>query len=201
MADAIAGFNETPARGPYTLALGNSALYLSLPHASGTSGAAAAIVAKIRAMVSDGTAASYLPPSYRNDPAMIAGYKSQLLATAHLLANPEAPSLETPWATGPGAWAFLLHPLSRGTVRLNLTDPLSQPALDYRAGTNPLDFDQHLAHVRFLRKIITTPTMRRLGAVETAPGSSVQSDAQLIEFVKDSIILSFQHPYGFSSSH
>ncbi|KAK0738133.1 GMC oxidoreductase-domain-containing protein [Schizothecium vesticola] len=36
--------------------------------------------------------------------------------------------LETPWAIGTTAWAFLLHPLSRGTVRLDPADEISPGA-------------------------------------------------------------------------
>jgi len=149
-------------------------------------------------MVADGSAASYLPAGsdYRSNPDMVRGYTSQLLALADLLENPNAPSLERPWATGTTAWSFLLHPLSRGTVRLNLTDSLGQPLLDYRTGSNPVDFDLHLAHVRFLRSLVGTPTMQHYGAVEVAPGPTVpnDNDAALIDYVKDQIVLSFMHP-------
>ena len=191
LADAVAKFNETPARGPYTLALGNTAAYVSLPHMTATY---KTIVSKIRSMVLDGSAASYLPLDDQAVPAMVAGYKAQLLALASLLSNAEAPSIETPSSTGQTAFAFILHPLSRGTVRLNQSDHLAQPVLDYRAGTNPVDWDLHLAHVRFLRKLISTPTQQKYGAVETSPGAAVQDDADLLEYIKDQIILSFQHP-------
>lgn len=122
--------------------MGNSATYAALPHAINKY---KAISKKMRDIVANGTAASYLPPDLESDPSVIAGYRAQLSVLADLFSNPGAPTLETPWSTGPGAWSFLLHPLSRGTVRLNLTDPLEQPILDYRAGTNPMDFDVHLA--------------------------------------------------------
>ncbi|KAH6640238.1 hypothetical protein F5144DRAFT_639764 [Chaetomium tenue] len=166
--DAIAGFDEAPARGPYTLAGGNSAIFVSLPHVTPNH---ATITAQIRAM---------------------------LLAIANLLDNPDAPSLETPWATGqaPGtAWSFLLHPLSRGTVRLDLTNPLEQPILDYRAGTNPVDAVVQLAQVRYLRGLLDTPTMQARGAVEIAPGAAVAGDdAALEQYVRTKSTLSFMHP-------
>jgi len=194
-ADAIAGFNETPARGPYTLSLGNSAIYVSLPHMNSKY---ATIISKIRKAVSSGAAASYLSPEYRSIPAMVAGYNSQLLALADLLSNPEAPNLESPWATSTApvtVWSFLLHPLSRGTVRLNLTAPLAQPLLDYRMGSNPHDFDLHMTGVRFLRRLLETPTMKKYGATEIQPGAAVAgNDTALVEYVKNQIILSFQHP-------
>ncbi|KAK4238678.1 GMC oxidoreductase [Achaetomium macrosporum] len=195
--DAIAAFNATPAGGPYTLAGGNSAIYVSLPHMTPNY---TTIVSKIRQMATSNSAASYLPPDLQSESSIIAGYHAQLLALANLLSNRAAPSLETPWATsefpaGTAAWSFLLHPLSRGTVRLNLTDPLAPPVLDYRAGSNPVDFDMHLAQVRYLRRLLETPTMQQHGATETGPGADVAGDDEaLVEYVKQQIVLSFMHP-------
>ena len=194
-ANATAAFDETPARGPYTQAGGNSAIFVSLPHMHPHH---AGITGKIRAMVANGTAASYLPPDYASNPAMIAGYEAQLMALANLLDSPEAASLETPWATSMApatAWSFLLHPLSRGTVRLDPTDHLSQPLVDYRAGSNPVDFDIQRAQVRYLRRLLDTPTMKSYGATEMVPGATVAaSDSALTTYIKDQSILSFMHP-------
>jgi choline dehydrogenase len=190
-ADAAAGFNETPARGPYTLAMGNSAIYVSLPNMTADY---MTIVESIRSTASDGSAAAYLPADYVSDPTLIAGYLRQLFVLADFYANSKAPSIETPWATGTSFRAFLLHPLTRGTVRLNLTDHLAQPILDYRAGAHPVDFDIHIAHLKFLRRTLDTPTMQRYGTVETGPGLAVQSDEALHEYIKDSMTLSFLHP-------
>ncbi|KAK3391183.1 hypothetical protein B0H63DRAFT_558035 [Podospora didyma] len=194
-ANATAGFDQIPATGPYTLAGGNSAIFVPLPNITANY---TSITSKIRALVASNSAASYLPPGpdYASSPEMVAGYKAQLIALANLLDNPRAPSIETPWATGQIAWAFLLHPLSRGTVRLNLTDHLAQPILDYRAASNPIDIDIHLAHMRFLRRITKTDTMQQYGAYETAPGPAVSDDdeAALTEYIKKTIVLSFMHP-------
>ncbi|KAK0755066.1 GMC oxidoreductase-like protein [Schizothecium vesticola] len=196
-AEATAAFSQTPAEGPYTLAGGNSAIFVSLPHMTAQY---KTITKKIRKMATDGSASAYLPPDIRTDPAMKAGYKQQLLVLAELLENPDSPSLESPWATSeaPGgamALSFLLHPLSRGTVRLNLSSPLDQPILDYRAGSNPVDFDLHLAQVRFLRRLFNTTTLQGLGATETAPGAAVAADdAALKGYVKQAAYLSFMHP-------
>ncbi|CAI4213898.1 unnamed protein product [Parascedosporium putredinis] len=167
LADTITGFNEIPARGPYTLALANMALYSSL--ADITPGYQS-IVADIRNQVANDVAASYLPPSYRDDPTMIAGYKHQLLALADFLENPEAPSLEGPYVTGGDTFLpIMLHPLSRGTVRLNAADILDQPELDYRSISNPIDLDIHLAHTKYLRRVFETPTVQKYGPIVTEP--------------------------------
>lgn len=190
-ADAVAGFNETPARGPYTLAMGNTGMFVSLPNITS---AYPRIVNSIRSTVTSGIASAYLPEDYDSDPTLLLGYNRQLSILADLYANPKAPSIEIPWSTGAELPAFLLHPLSRGTVRLNLTDHLASPILDYRAGTNPVDFDIHLAHLKFLRRSLETPTMQQYGALETRPGLTVQSDEDLLEYIKESVTLSFLHP-------
>ncbi|KAH7394271.1 GMC oxidoreductase-like protein [Phaeosphaeria sp. MPI-PUGE-AT-0046c] len=190
-ADAIAGFNETPARGPYTLAMANTGIFVSLPNITVDY---PRIIDSIRSAVASGIASSYLPDDYNSDPTLLLGYNRQLSTLANFYANPKAPSIEVPWSTGAGLRAFLLHPLSRGTVRLNQTDHLAPPILDYRAGTNPVDFDIHLAHLKFLRRSLQTPTMQRYGALETGPGSAVQDDEGMLEYIKDSMTLSFLHP-------
>jgi choline dehydrogenase len=190
-ADAAAGFNETPARGPYTLAMANSGIYMSLPKMTTNY---MSIVTSIRSIITNASASSYLPADYAADPTLLAGYIRQLSTQATFYANPQAPSVEVPFTTGLNTRAIMLHPLSRGTVRLNLTDPLAQPILDYRSGSNPIDFAIHVAHLKFLRRTLDTPVMRRYGAVETSPGLAIQSDDVLEEYIKESMTLSFLHP-------
>jgi choline dehydrogenase-like flavoprotein len=172
--------------------MSNSALYLSLPNMSTTY---MEIINKINDMVDDGSASSYLPEIHRSDPRMISGYKHQLTVLANFFANPKAPSFETAFATGTSLSAIHLHPLSRGTVRLDLKQPLEIPIIDYRAGSNPVDFDIHIAHVRYLRRLNSTDTMLKYGAFETPPLQSVQDDyASLLKYVKDTMVFSYMHP-------
>jgi choline dehydrogenase len=188
-ARAAAEFNMTPARGPYTLAMSNIALYISLPNVTEDY---MKIIKEMRRVASDGSAAAHLPVDA--DPALVLGYERQLHVLADLLANPDAPSVEVPFATGTTMRPIILHPLSRGTVRLNSTDSLAQPILDYRAGSSPIDFSIHIAHIRWLRKVLDTPTMRKYGAVAVSPDPAVQSDDDLKEYVKESMVLSHMHP-------
>lgn len=194
-AEAAAQFDEIPARGPYTLAMSNSGLFVSLATITDDY---LDIVDKIRALLEDDdddTAASYLPEEYRDNPEMVAGYKAQLSVLADFFANPDAPSLETAFATGTSMRSIMLHGMSRGTVRLNLASPLDQPILDYRAGSNPIDFDLHLAHLRFLLRMIDTPTMQEFGTTLLAPNASIiDDDAALLQYSKESMVLSFMHP-------
>jgi choline dehydrogenase len=188
-AKAQAEFNMTPARGPYTLAMSSTALYISLPNITANY---MDVANKMRDTVGDGSSSLYLPAN--SDPRLIAGYNRQLSILAAFYSSPEAPSVEVPFATGTAMRPILLHPLSRGTVHLNLTDHLARPLLDYRAGTNPIDFDINIAHLRWLRKVIDTPTLQKYGSVEVTPGLSVQSDEDLKAYVKESMVLSHMHP-------
>jgi choline dehydrogenase-like flavoprotein len=191
-AEAAAGFNQTPAQGPYTLAMSNSAIWVPLPNISITY---STIIDSIRGLANTTDPSSlHLPPAYNSDPTLIAGYRAQLLALADLLANPRSPSLESTFATGTSAAAILLHPLSRGTVRLNLTHPFEPPILDYRSASNPIDLSLHMAHTRYLRRMMHTDTLKNLGAVEVQPGEAVQTDEELTAFVRRSTVQSYMHP-------
>jgi len=191
LADATAGFDEIPARGPYTLAGSNSAIFVPLANITADY---QTIVSRINSIIEDGSAASYLPADYRSDSTMIAGYMQQLATIAKLMNDSRVPSLESTFATGTSVRAVNLHPMSRGTVRLNLADPLGVPTVSYGTGSNPIDFDVYLAHNRYLRRMLNTTTLQSFGAVEVNPGASVQTDAALIDYIQRTMTLSFMHP-------
>ncbi|KAK3300750.1 uncharacterized protein B0H64DRAFT_369959 [Chaetomium fimeti] len=192
-AEAAAGFNQTPAQGPYTLAMSNSAIWISLPNITADY---ATIVDTIRAQAqSPDAAALHLPPAYNTDPTLIAGYQAQLEQLAALYANPRSPSLESTFSTGTSPGALLLHPLSRGTARLNATHPFEPPVLDYRSASNPVDMALHVAHTRYLRRMTATDALRGLGAVEVGPGEAAAADEELLEaYVRRSTVQSYMHP-------
>lgn len=192
--DATAAFDEVPAQGPYTLAMSNSAIFIPLANITANY---STIISQIRALsdLSNASKAmSYLPADYRIDARMVAGYQHQLSIIADLLENTRVPSMETPFSTGTAVPAIMLHPLSRGTIRIDQGDPVTKlPIIDYRTGSNPIDIDLHVAHTKYLRRMIYTQTLQNLGAIETSPGTGVQSDAQLADFVRNSTVGSYMH--------
>ncbi|KAK8024526.1 dehydrogenase xptC [Apiospora rasikravindrae] len=194
IADATAGFDETPARGPYTLAMRNTAIYIPLTNMSTDFESITTTIKQQLATPPSDNAATYLPPDISTSQPMAAGYQHQLALLLALHSNPSAPSLEVPFGGGTSLSTVNLHPFSRGTVRLNATHPLEQPVLDYRAGSNPVDLAVAAAHLRHLRRIITTPTLRARGAVEVRPGANVATTEQLVDYVRRSVQLSIHHP-------
>ena len=187
--EAIALYEERPARGPYTLAMGNSAVYISLPNVTSDY---EEIVSAIRAQVEDGSALDYLPEDV---PAAVAdGYLAQLALLADSHANPEQPILESPWmSTTPGV-GFLLKPLSRGSVRINASDPDAEPIIDYRTAENPIDMDVMASFTPFFRRYFETETLQALGPTERSPGANVTEVEDIIEYMRDVITPSFMHP-------
>ncbi|KAG9254743.1 GMC oxidoreductase [Emericellopsis atlantica] len=187
-AEAVAQFRERPARGPYTLAMGNTAAYAALQNVTP---AWEQIVANIRAQIEDRSALQYLPASATET--VQEGYLAQLEIIAQALEHPEHPILEMPFHTGPGT-AFLLKPLSRGSVVLNSTDHDATPIVNYATGANPIDLDIMATYVDYFRRLYATDTWQELGAVEVAPGADVTEHDALIEYVKDTVIQSLMHP-------
>lgn len=187
-AESVAEFRERPARGPYTLAMGNSAAYVALQHVTPQW---ENIVADIRAQIEDRSALSYLPASAGET--VQEGYLAQLEVLAQALEHPEHPILEMPFATGPGT-AFLLKPLSRGSVVLNSSNHDATPIVNYATGANPIDLEIMASYVDYFRRIYATDTWQALGAVEVSPGANVTSPDALVEFVKNTVIQSLMHP-------
>jgi choline dehydrogenase len=187
-AEIVAQFRERPARGPYTLAMGNAAAYVSLPNVTPES---ERIIAKIRAQIKDRSALDYLPVGATET--VQEGYLAQLEVLAHALENPEHPILEMPFGGGPAA-AFLLKPLSRGSVVLNSGDHDATPIVNYATGANPIDLEIMTTYVDYYRRLFATETWQQRNAVEVSPGANVTEPGALIEFVKNTVIPSLMHP-------
>ncbi|KAL1856302.1 hypothetical protein Daus18300_010787 [Diaporthe australafricana] len=187
--EAVAQFRERPARGPYTLAMGNSAAYQSLQDVTPQW---ENIVADIRAQIQDRSALQYLPPTAAET--VQHGYLAQLEILAQALEHPEHPILEMPFATTGPRTAFLLKPLSRGSVILNSSDHDATPIVNYATGANPVDLDIMATYVDYFRRIYSTDTWRERNAPEVAPGANVTGHGALVEFVKDTVIQSLMHP-------
>lgn len=188
-AEAASAYDERPAQGPYTQAMGNSAVYVGLPTITEDY---QDIIDTINEQLSSGSFKSFLPEGA--GPEVVEGYKAQLKILAKELADPQSPVMESPFSAGPSGGGFLLKPLSRGTVLLNVSDPEGEPIIDYRSCSNPVDWDLLASFVGYFRKYANTPTMKSLGATEVSPGVNVTSKSEIIQGLRKSVTASFQHP-------
>lgn len=75
---------------------------------------------------------------------------------------------------------FQLRPESEGEVRLVSADPLVQPSI--RANYHDATEDRRVlvGIVRYVRKLVQQPTLRALEVEETFPGSSFETDDEII---------------------
>ena len=140
--------------------------------------------------------ALYLAPG--TDPDVIRGYKAQKKALAKAMRSTGSAFYNffvRGTASEPGP--VLLHPLSRGTVTIDLTDPLfALPNVDYRALSNPADGDVLVAFTRFTRRLFTTTSLNQYNPQELAPGANVTAPADIVDELRGRMVPSSFHPVG-----
>jgi len=88
-----------------------------------------------------------------------------------------------------------LRPESRGFVRVKTPDPLAAPAMQPNYLSTDLDRATVVAGLRLARKLAATPALSPYVAAEYRPGPQAQSDADLLEFAKNTGGTIF-HPSG-----
>ncbi|KAL5119107.1 hypothetical protein ACEQ8H_003031 [Pleosporales sp. CAS-2024a] len=139
----------------------------------------------------------YLPSTY--EPTVIAGYKAQQKLTAELLARDDSAAYEILFGAGPIGSGVLERPLSRGTININTTHPLSDPVVDYRTFSNPLDMALAIPIVHFSRRFNRLNAFASLAPVEVAPGTNVTSDADIAAFLRATFAPTLAHPASTAS--
>ncbi|KXH51004.1 glucose oxidase [Colletotrichum nymphaeae SA-01] len=181
---------EANRTGPLTIGAGNVATFLPFP-------VIAPSFEAITSAYESQPPSAHLPPN--TDPTVIAGYAAQQTRFAAALRSPGAAFYNFFLRGSPTESNFvLLHPLSRGTISLNASDPFfAEPIVDYRALSNPTDLAVQIEFIRFTRRyFLESATLARYGPVETVPGANVTSDEALGEAVRRMISPTTFHPVG-----
>ena len=90
---------------------------------------------------------------------------------------------------------FNLHPQSRGSIHIQSPDPSQQPAIraNYFAEYN--DVETTLLGLKMMRQIAEQPQLRQLIVREVRPGSEVDNDEALIDYIR-STSQTCWHPVG-----
>ncbi|KAK4236597.1 hypothetical protein C8A03DRAFT_35497 [Achaetomium macrosporum] len=186
-AAAVWAANRT---GPNSIAIGNAAAWLPFPVISARSSSIASTLASQNH-------SAYLPPD--TDPTVLAGYRAQMLSYATALRNNNTAFCNLVISGGAASGAIVdLHPLSRGTVNINTTDPYNtEPLVDYRALSNPLDAAVMADILRFTRRYhMENPLTAAWRAAEFAPGLDVTTDEQWRAYLEETVSPSEFHPAG-----
>ncbi|ROT36220.1 alcohol oxidase [Sodiomyces alkalinus F11] len=187
LAEAEFAANRT---GPLMIASGNAAAFLPFP-----------VVAPERF---EAIAAAYEaqdPAAYLHegaDETVVAGYQAQKSRLADALRSMDAANynLFIRGSQMEGSVVYL-HPLSRGTIEINATDPyFGTPVVDYRALSNPADIDIQVEFIRFTRRYFTETRLAQYGPIEFSPGAQVTSDEALRQAVRSQVSPTTFHPVG-----
>jgi 4-pyridoxate dehydrogenase len=87
----------------------------------------------------------------------------------------------------------LLHPASRGSVRLRSADPRDAPCITQNFLAEPADLAVLRAAVRRARDIVAQPPLDAFRGSELSPGPERQSDADLDRWIRQTITTA-SHP-------
>lgn len=97
--------------------------------------------------------------------------------------------------SGIGLGQFQIYPESRGSVHVTTTDPAADPSMNANYFSAQGDIQTALAGMRKLREIARHPAMAQHIIYESDPGFDIDSDDEIIEFMKRSGQTSW-HPIG-----
>jgi choline dehydrogenase len=89
----------------------------------------------------------------------------------------------------------LVDVASRGRIRLRSADPRHRPAIDPGYLSEEGDAQALVAGLKMAREFVTARPMAEICSSEIAPGAHVRSDAELLQYVRSSVVTLY-HPVG-----
>ena len=97
--------------------------------------------------------------------------------------------------SGMTCYAHPMRPESKGSIHVTSSDPRTQPAIDFNFLSAQVDADLTVIAVRIARSIMTAPALADLQVSELAPGAPLETDDEIIEWVKAAAETTY-HPVG-----
>jgi len=89
----------------------------------------------------------------------------------------------------------LIDVASRGRIRLRSADPRHRPVIDPGYLSDERDSRALAAGLKMAREFVTAKPMASICSSELAPGAHVRSDADLLQYVRNSVVTLY-HPVG-----
>ncbi len=118
-----------------------------------------------------------------------------LLGWVPMLTEPGRNGPKIARRSGMTCYAHPMRPESRGHVHIVSSDPRRPPAINFNFLSAPVDAELTVRAVRIARAIMTAPAMAPLRVTEMAPGPSLATDAEIVEWVKAAAETTY-HPVG-----
>jgi choline dehydrogenase len=107
--------------------------------------------------------------------------------------------LYEPWMEGPengfSLMAGMIHPLSRGTIRLSGPSPDDPLLIDPNVLAVEADLESLLAAIDLCRRMGRTDALRDWGVEERYPGAAVSTEADVARYARDTAI-TYHHQVG-----
>jgi 4-pyridoxate dehydrogenase len=131
----------------------------------------------------------------KSEPQLACPDMQLILTNASLPAWPWFPRIRKPFADGFACRTVMLHPRSRGEVRLASPDPFAAPRIDQHFLADAHDWQVLRTTIRRVREIVRQPSLARFVERETVPGADIESDDALDAFIRKTAI-TVHHPAG-----
>ncbi|KAK1590781.1 uncharacterized protein LY79DRAFT_669736 [Colletotrichum navitas] len=189
-ADEVWAANKT---GPYSISLTNLAGWLPFTVVSDKAD-------ELATKLEQQDFASLLPADA--DATVVAGFEAQMKMLAAQMRSKDTVFTRFQLIADHGAQGPVgMQSFSRGTININTTDPLNtEPVIDYRSLTNPLEADFFVESIRFLRRYnFETSLASEFAPVEYVPGPDVVSDEDLKAYIASAMSPTDYHPVGTAS--
>ncbi|MBE3046883.1 hypothetical protein IMZ48_31015, partial [Candidatus Bathyarchaeota archaeon] len=132
----------------------------------------------------------------------MAGYAQQMQTMAKMFASNRSAELEWLVSGGGSSSIIFIKTTSRGTIHLSPEDDGEgrgdlEPVVDWRTFSNPIDANITGEFVKLARWFMQTDAMQETFApVEISPGTDVESDEDIIAWIKGRISPSNGHLIG-----
>jgi choline dehydrogenase len=107
--------------------------------------------------------------------------------------GPKGPKLSR--QSGVTCYAHPMRPESRGHIHIVSADPHRPPAINFNFLSSPVDAELTARAVRIARAVMTAPAMAPLQVTEVAPGPSLTTDDEILDWVR-SVAETTYHPVG-----
>ena len=116
-----------------------------------------------------------------------------LFRGAALDANPWFPGIKKKFDDGYAIRAGIVHPKSRGEVRLRSTNPMEPLVLDFRFLSNNDDLISLREGLKVARDCAAQDALKPFRGIEKIPGPDIRTDADLEEFIRNTVV-TIEHP-------
>jgi len=94
------------------------------------------------------------------------------------------PGIRPPYEDGFGILPAVLHPKSRGVVRLRSADPRDPVRISYRFFSHPDDLPKLRLGFKLARELAAQKALEPFRAVETRPGPDIKSDEEIDAWIR-----------------